>query len=102
VGELPFVKRIQGETLFGHGATDGYHPVPKKRIVCRQYGDGIALADEGLRRQWSSQFPNRGANNRQREFMINQIGIKLKPEVLPLSNIPAYYNPYLLTNRAWP
>jgi hypothetical protein len=32
-----------------------------------------------------------------RTFMQNEIGIKLKPEVLPLSNTPAYYTPYLLS-----
>jgi len=29
--------------------------------------------------------------------MIQQIGINIKPEVLPLSNMPAYYTPYLLS-----
>jgi hypothetical protein len=31
--------------------------------------------------------------------MIDEIGINIKQEVLPLSNIPAYYTPYLLNKK---
>ena len=33
---------------------------------------------------------------KRREFMINKLGINLKPEVMPLSNIPAVISPFLL------
>ncbi|MFM8485337.1 MAG: hypothetical protein ACKOCH_03295, partial [Bacteroidota bacterium] len=32
-----------------------------------------------------------------RRFMEEEIGIRLKPEVLPFSNIPAYLPPYMLS-----
>jgi hypothetical protein len=72
-------------------------PVSKGEFVCANMEDGIVLADEKLRAEWAEKFPvswNRIQNRR--EFMIHQIGINLKPEVLPLSNTPAYYSPYLL------
>ncbi len=60
--------------------------------------DGIALADEELRAAFASHYPE--AWNRiqaRRDFMRDVLGIRLKPEVLPFSNIPAYLPPYLLS-----
>jgi hypothetical protein len=59
--------------------------------------DGIALADDALRSGLAERFP--GAWSRiqaRREFMARNLGIQLKPEVLPFSNIPAYLPPFLL------
>jgi hypothetical protein len=75
-------------------------PVPKREFVCANMEDGIALADENLRNQWAAKFPESWKRiTARREFMINQIGIKIKAEVLPLSNIPAYYTPYLMSKE---
>ncbi len=60
--------------------------------------DGIALADEGLRNQIAQKYPETWARIRQRRhFMRHSLGIKLKPEVLPFSNIPAYLPPFWLS-----
>jgi hypothetical protein len=59
--------------------------------------DGIALADERLRSEFSSRYP--GAWERiqhRRSFMGDALGIELHPDVLPFSNIPAYLAPFLL------
>ena len=59
--------------------------------------DGIALADESMRRDFSAQYP--GAWQRivaRRRFMSDALGITLHPDVLPFSNIPAYLPPFLL------
>ncbi|WP_276256593.1 aminopeptidase P family N-terminal domain-containing protein [Halomontanus rarus] len=59
--------------------------------------DGIALADEDLRGAFADRYP--GAWERitaRRAFMEDVLGIDLAPEILPLSNIPAYLPPYLL------
>jgi hypothetical protein len=59
--------------------------------------DGIALADEALREVFAAQYPEAwGRIQARREFMQAALGIPLKPEVLPFSNIPAYLPPYLL------
>ncbi len=62
--------------------------------------DGIALADEALRRELQEKFPEAwGRIEARRRFMKDVLGIDLKPEVLPFSNIPAYLPPFLLSPR---
>ncbi len=62
--------------------------------------DGIALADETLRDELSSKFPEAWRRiAARREFMENVLGIHLAPEVLPFSNIPAYLPPFLLSPK---
>jgi Xaa-Pro aminopeptidase len=59
--------------------------------------DGIALADEPLRRAFATAHP--AAWDRiqaRRRFMAEQLGIALHPDVLPFSNIPAFLPPFLL------
>jgi hypothetical protein len=59
--------------------------------------DGIALADESLRQEFSTRYP--GAWQRiesRRRFMADALGIELHPDVLPFSNIPGYLPPFLL------
>jgi hypothetical protein len=64
--------------------------------------DGVALLDEKGRDEFAERYP--AAWNRiqaRRAFMAEVIGIKLKPEVLPFSQIPAYLPPCILApNRA--
>ncbi len=60
--------------------------------------DGIALADEALRQAFEQKYPHAwGRIQQRRAFMQNMLGIRLKPEVLPFSNIPAYLPPFWLS-----
>lgn len=60
--------------------------------------DGIALADEPTRRELERRYPEAwGRIQARRRFMQEVLGIRLKPEVLPFSNIPAYLPPYWLS-----
>jgi hypothetical protein len=62
--------------------------------------DGIALADDALRAELAHRFPEAWARIQQRRrFMADSLGIRLKPEVLPFSNIPAYLPPHVLSPR---
>jgi hypothetical protein len=62
--------------------------------------DGIALADGGLRNEYASRYPEAWSRiQARRRFMQEELGISLKPEVLPFSNIPAYLPPFLLSPR---
>jgi hypothetical protein len=62
--------------------------------------DGIALADEALRAEFAARYPEAWTRiQRRRAFMGDVLGIRLKPEVLPFSNIPAYLPPFLLSPR---
>ncbi|MEP7108234.1 MAG: hypothetical protein ABI760_09625 [Ferruginibacter sp.] len=96
----PFVKDSSLKLFSGMAIQMDIIPVSKGEVVCANMEDGIVLADENLRADWASQFPSSWQRIQQRrDFMINRLGIKIKPEVLPLSNIPAYYSPYLLNSK---
>jgi hypothetical protein len=59
--------------------------------------DGICLADAELRSAFATRYPEAWRRiDERRTFMIDVLGIRLKPEVLPFSNIPAYLPPFLL------
>jgi hypothetical protein len=60
--------------------------------------DGIALADADLRSEISEKHPETWARiQARRQFMHETLGIHLKAEVLPFSNMPGVLRPYLLS-----
>ena len=60
--------------------------------------DGIALCDEPMRHEFENKYPEAWTRiQKRRKFVMETIGIQLKPEVLLFSNIPAYLTPYLLS-----
>jgi len=60
--------------------------------------DGLCLADAKLRSEIEEKYPEAwGRMQMRRDFMVDQLGLKLAPEVLPFSNIPAYLPPYILS-----
>jgi len=60
--------------------------------------DGIAIADEALREEFSARYPEAWSRiSARRAFMGHVLGIRLKPEVLPFSNIPAFLPPFWLS-----
>ncbi len=73
-------------------------PATGTRYFTTNIEDGIALADESLRDEFSSRYPQAwGRITARRDFMRDAIGIDLHPDVLPFSNIPAYLPPFLLS-----
>lgn len=62
--------------------------------------DGIALLDANGRTAFADQYPEAWIRiEMRRAFMAEVLGIQLKPEVLPFSNIPGYLPPFLLSPR---
>jgi hypothetical protein len=60
--------------------------------------DGVALADEPLRQAFAKKYPEAWIRIQKRKaFMKEGLGINLKPEVLPFSNIPGYLPPFWLS-----
>ena len=60
--------------------------------------DGIALADEPTRKAFWQKYPAAWDRiQHRRNFMRGALGIQLKPEVLPFSNMPAYLPPFWLS-----
>lgn len=72
-------------------------PTPYYRAYAE---DGIVLADEELREALKKEYPDVWNRMEQRrKFMIEELGINLKPEVLPMSNIPALLRPLMLNKE---
>ena len=75
-------------------------PVSKKGFVCANMEDGVVLANAPLRAEWAARFPESWKRiEARRAFMMGKLGIHIREEVLPMSNIPAYYAPYFLNNK---
>ncbi len=59
--------------------------------------DGIALLDERGRAEFAERFPDAWQRvEARRAFMADVLGIRLKPEVLPFSNLAGWLPPFLL------
>lgn len=62
--------------------------------------DGIAVADERLRRELTKTYPNVWERiQKRRTYMEKELGICLKPEILPLSDTEGYLRPFLLNRK---
>ena len=60
--------------------------------------DGIGLADEALRGELQRDFPEMwGRVEKRRAFMRDVLGINLKPDVLPFSNLAAWLPPFWMS-----
>ncbi len=59
--------------------------------------DGIALLDDRGRAEFAERHPEAWARiMARRAFMADHLGIRLKPEVLPFSNLQGYLPPFIL------
>jgi hypothetical protein len=59
--------------------------------------DGVALADAPLRAMFADRYPDAwGRIQARRRFMGEALGIALRPEVLPFSNLAGFLPPFLL------
>ena len=75
-------------------------PISKNAFVCANMEDGVVLADANLRAAWAENYPESWKRIvARRAFMIENLGIKIREEVLPMSNMPAYYAPYFLNPK---
>jgi hypothetical protein len=62
--------------------------------------DGVVLADETLRSELAARYPAVWQRMQARQqFMREALGIRLRPEVLPLGNMAGLYSPYFLNPR---
>jgi len=62
--------------------------------------DGIAIADEKLRQELKEQYPDTWQRiETRRRYMKEELGISLKEEILPLSDLCGYLRPYLLSHE---
>jgi Metallopeptidase family M24/Creatinase/Prolidase N-terminal domain len=60
--------------------------------------DGVALADEAARDDLAARYPDLWQRvTARRRFMAEVLGIRLRPEVLPLSDLAGYLPPFWLS-----
>lgn len=60
--------------------------------------DGVMLLDESGRRAFAEKYPEAWHRiNARKAFMADVLGIHLKPETLPLSNLAGYLPPFFLS-----
>lgn len=72
-------------------------PSTEQHYAAPNAEDGAAIADEKLREEIAAKYPEvYGRIQARRDFMIHVLNIKLKPEILPLSNLCGLYRPYML------
>ena len=59
--------------------------------------DGIAILDEKGREEMATRFPDAWSRiEARRAFMADALGIRLRPETLPLSNLASWLSPFWL------
>ena len=60
--------------------------------------DGIAIGDMGIRNRLMELYPETWDRiTRRRDYMVDELGIRIKPEVLPFSNLASHLPPFILT-----
>ncbi|NMB39351.1 MAG: hypothetical protein GX994_07270 [Firmicutes bacterium] len=70
---------------------------PKEPYFGANLEDGIVLADQALRDEIRSLSPQTWRRfERRREYISRILGIQLREEVLPMSDLAGYYRPFLL------
>jgi hypothetical protein len=72
-------------------------PATGTRYFTTNIEDGLALADQSLSGAFAARYPEAWPRiQARRQFMADVLGIRLHPDVLPFSNLPAYLPPFLL------
>ena len=71
-----------------------------KKYFSSRMEEGVIIADDLTQNRLKKQYPDvYGRCMQRRKFMIEEIGLSLPPEILPLSNIPALVPPFFLDYR---
>lgn len=59
--------------------------------------DGIAIGDQGTRNSLMEHYPETWDRIiKRRDYMVDELGIMIKPEVLPFSNLAGHLPPFIL------
>lgn len=72
--------------------------IPQAPYFGADFEDGLVLADAGLRQRMQNEYPKAWSRfERRRKYVEEVLGITLKEEVLPMSDLLGYYRPFLLS-----
>ena len=93
----PIYKNSKEKIFSGQAFQMDIIPATNSNYFSTNLEDGVVILNKKDREIFKDKYPEEMKRiNKRREFIINQIGINLKPEVMPLSNIPCYLSPYIL------
>ena len=93
----PIYKNSKEKLFSGQAIQMDIIPATNTDYFCTNLEDGIVLLDDKYRKIFEEKYPNAMKRiSKRREFIVNKIGINLKPEVMPLSNMPCYLSPFIL------
>jgi hypothetical protein len=95
------IYRNSTETLHSHQAVQlDIIPATGSAYFTTNIEDGIALLDEKGRAAFAEAYPDAWQRiQARRTFMADTLGINLKPETLPLSNLAGYLAPFFLAPK---
>ena len=87
------------ETFHSHSAVQlDIIPATGSAYFTTNIEDGLAILDERGRADYAERFPESWQRiEARRAFMADELGIRLKPETLPFSNMAGYLTPYILS-----
>jgi len=96
------VYRNSQETIRSHQAIQlDIIPATGSSYFTTNIEDGVMLLDEKGRAAFAEKYPQAWLRIEARKaFMLDVLGIKLKPETLPLSNLAGYLPPFFLSPKS--
>ena len=93
----PIYKNSKEKIFSGQAFQMDIIPATNTNYFSANLEDGVVILDKENRDAFKNKYPDAmNRNNKWRDFINNEIGINLKPEVMPLSNIPCYLSPFIL------
>jgi len=93
----PFTANSSIELASGMAPQCDVIPATGSRYFTSNIEDGVALADDVLRADFSARYPEAwGHITARRDFMQSRLSIHLRPAVLPFSNLCGNLPPFLL------
>lgn len=96
------IYRDSQETLRSHQAIQlDIIPATGSSYFTTNIEDGVILLDEEGRAAFAEKYPEAWRRiETRRAYMLDVLGIKLKPETLPLSNLAGYLPPFFLSPKS--
>ena len=96
----PVKQGSRGKLVSGMALQCDIIPATGTEYFTSNIEDGVALLDAAGRADFHARYPEAWNRiERRRAFMMEKLGIALKPEVLPFGNIPAWLPPFWLSPR---
>ena len=93
----PIYKNSKEKIFSGQAFQMDIIPATNTNYFSANLEDGVVILNKEDREIFKDKYPEEMERiDKRREFIINQIGINLKPEVMPLSNIACYLSRIIL------